>query len=71
VTSKTKLRTRDGDVNQEDTTNTAIRVWKAMPCYRFSLTDNPGVDHFSLPSNRSVLRNLLAALAEPRSHCSG
>ena len=44
MTSKTKLLTRDGDVNQEDTTNTAIRVWKAMPCYRFSLTDNPGVE---------------------------
>jgi len=25
--------------------------------------------HFSLPSNQNVLRNLLAALAEPRSHC--
>lgn len=70
VTPKTVLLMRDGDVNQEDTTNTAIRVWKAMPCYRFSLTDNPGVDHFSLPSNRNVLRNLLAALAQPRSRCS-
>lgn len=71
VTAKTKLLMRDGDVNQEDTTNTAIRVWKAMPCYRFSLTDNPGVDHFSLPSNKNVLSNLLGALAQPRSVCSG
>jgi lecithin-cholesterol acyltransferase len=69
VTKKTKLLTRDGDINQEDTTNTAIRVWKAMPCFRFSLTDHPGVDHFSLPSNKSVLQQLLAALAEPRSNC--
>ena len=23
-----------------------------MPCFHFSLTDNPGVDHFSLPSDR-------------------
>ncbi len=69
VTSKTRLLTRDGDVNQEDTTNTAIRVWRAMPCYRFSLTDNPGVDHFSLPSNRNVLRRLVAELARPRTRC--
>lgn len=69
VTSKTKLLTSDGDVNQEDTTNTAIRVWKAMPCFRFSLTDHPGVNHFSLPSNKSVLAQLLAALARPRSNC--
>jgi lysophospholipase-3 len=69
VTSKTKLLTRDGDVNQEDTTNTAIRVWKAMPCSRFRLTDHPGVNHFSLPSNKSVLAQLLAALARPRSNC--
>jgi lecithin-cholesterol acyltransferase len=69
VTKKTKLLTRDGDVNQEDTTNTAIQVWKAMPCFRFSLTDHPGVDHFSLPSNKSVLQQLLAALAEARSSC--
>ena len=39
---------RDGDVNQEDITNGAVRAWRAMPCFRFSLTDNPGVDHFSL-----------------------
>ena len=71
VTPKTALLMRDGDVNQEDTTNTAIRVWKAMPCYRFSLTDHRGVDHFSLPSNHNVLSQLLAVLAQPRSSCSG
>ena len=67
--AKTKLLTRDGDVNQEDMTNTAIRVWKAMPCFRFSLTDHPGVDHFSLPSDPGLLARLVATLARPRSHC--
>ena len=69
VTKKTKLLTRDGDVNQEDTTNTAIHVWKAMRCYHFSLTDNPGVSHFSLPSNRNVLRRLITNANRPRSRC--
>jgi lecithin-cholesterol acyltransferase len=69
VTSKTKLLTRDGDINQEDTTNTAILVWKHMRCYRFSLTDHPGVDHFQLPSNPSVLSQLIAAAERPRSRC--
>lgn len=69
VTSKTRLLTRDGDVNQEDTTNTAVRVWKAMPCYHFSLTDNPGVNHFQLPSDPHLLHRLIADLARPRSRC--
>jgi lysophospholipase-3 len=69
VTSKTRLLTRDGDINQEDTTNTAIRVWRSMPCFRFSLTDHPGVNHFSLPSDPSVLAQLIAAAAQPRSSC--
>ena len=69
VTSKTRLLMRDGDINQEDTTNTAIRVWKHMRCYRFSLTDHPGVDHFDLPSNSSVLAQLIAAAERPRSRC--
>lgn len=70
VTSKTKLLTRDGDINQEDTTNTAIRVWKHMRCYRFSLTDHAGVDHFDLPSNPSVLSQLIATTERPRSRCA-
>lgn len=70
VTPQTVLLMRDGDVNQEDTTNTAIRVWRAMRCYRFSLTVHPGVNHFSLPSNKSVLRQLLSALSGARSTCS-
>jgi lecithin-cholesterol acyltransferase len=61
--------TRDGDVNQEDITNDAVGVWEAMQCFRFSLTDNPGVDHFALPSDAGVLERLLADLARPRSHC--
>jgi lecithin-cholesterol acyltransferase len=61
--------TRDGDVNQEDITNGAVRAWRAMSCFRFSLTDNPGVDHFSLPSDPGVLARLVASVARPRSHC--
>ena len=61
--------TRDGDANQEDLTNDAVRAWSAMRCFHFSLTDSPGVDHFSLPSNPGVLGRLLADLARPRSHC--
>ena len=59
----------DGDINQEDTTNTAILSWQAMPCFRFSLTENPGVDHFSLPSNADVLARLIANANTPRSAC--
>jgi lysophospholipase-3 len=61
--------TRDGDVNQEDITNGAVRAWRAMRCFRFRLTDNPGVDHFSLPSDPGVLEQLLADLRRPRSDC--
>jgi lecithin-cholesterol acyltransferase len=41
-----------------------------MPCFHFSLTDNPGVDHFALPSNAAVLGRLLVDIARPRSHCA-
>ncbi|HET8873860.1 MAG TPA: hypothetical protein VFM83_09255 [Gaiellaceae bacterium] len=61
--------TRDGDINQEDITNDAVRVWQAMPCFHFSLTDNPGVDHFALPSAPAVLGRLLVDLTRPRSPC--
>lgn len=30
-----------GDIDQEDITNNAVRVWKGMPGFRFTLTDNP------------------------------
>jgi lecithin-cholesterol acyltransferase len=62
--------TRDGDINQEDITNDAVLAWDTMPCFHFSLTDNPGVDHFALPSGPAVLGRLLANLARPRSHCA-
>jgi lecithin-cholesterol acyltransferase len=61
--------TRDGDINQEDLTNDAVSAWAAMPCFHFSLTDSPGVNHFELPSDSGVLGRLLADLAHPRSHC--
>jgi lysophospholipase-3 len=61
--------TRDGDINQEDITNEAIGAWAAMPCFHFSLTDNPGVDHFSLPGNADVLARLIANANAPRSNC--
>jgi lecithin-cholesterol acyltransferase len=61
--------TRDGDVNQEDITNDAVSAWEAMPCFHFSLTDNPGVNHFELPSDSDVLERLVADLERPRSHC--
>ncbi len=63
------LLERSGDINQEDITNNAIRVWQAMRCYRFTLTDNPGVNHFALPINRNVLRRLVIDLRRPRSRC--
>lgn len=63
------LFTRDGDGNQEITTNDAVRVWADMPCFRFSLTDNAGVNHFNLPRNLGLLNRLLAHLQQPRSVC--
>ena len=61
--------TMDGDGNQEDITNNADRVWAAMPCHTFTLTDNPGVDHFSLPGNPEVLARLLVTLRTRRHSC--
>jgi lysophospholipase-3 len=69
LTASTHFFMRDGDVNQEDITNNAVRAWQAMPCFHFSLTDNPGVDHFSLPSNANVLARLVTNLGRPRSNC--
>ncbi len=67
--SSTQFFTRDGDINQEDITNTAILAWQGTRCYHFSLTDNPGIDHFSLPSNPGVLARLVATVSLPRSSC--
>lgn len=69
TTPSTVFINQDGDINQEDTTNTAIAVWSHMPCYRFSLTDHPGVNHFALPSNDDVIGAVIAAAARPRSSC--
>jgi lecithin-cholesterol acyltransferase len=68
--ASTPFFTRDGDINQEDITNGAVSAWSAMRCWHFSLTDNPGVDHFSLPSNPSLLARLIADANSPRSNCS-
>ena len=69
VTDTTELFTRDGDINQEDITNDAVAVWAAMDCHHFSLTDNPGVNHFELPADEDVLARLVANAAAPRSVC--
>lgn len=61
--------TRKGDVNQEDITNDSIAHWKDMPCHRFQLTDNPGVDHFALPGNAAVLERLVTNLKKTKSVC--
>jgi len=67
--ASTTFFTRDGDVNQEDITNDAVSAWSAMTCWHFSLTDNPGVDHFSLPGDSGVLARLVAEANAPRSNC--
>ena len=69
VTGTTEFFTRDGDVNQEDITNDAVAAWAAMDCFHFSLTDNPGVNHFELPADADVLARLIANAAAPRSDC--
>jgi lecithin-cholesterol acyltransferase len=69
VDASTRFFTRDGDINQEDLTNDAVRVWRAMPCFHFSLTDNPSVDHFSLPGIAHLLNRLVANANATRSDC--
>jgi len=65
----TQFFIRDGDINQEDITNSAVLAWQSMRCFHFSLTDNPGIDHFSLPGNSDVLARLVADAALPRTNC--
>ena len=48
---------------------TRSRVWAGMDCHHFSLTDNPGVTHFDLPSDPDVLARLIANANAPRSDC--
>ncbi|TQS20837.1 lipase/acyltransferase domain-containing protein [Microbispora sp. KK1-11] len=61
--------TRDGDGNEEDITNNAIQAWSAMPCHHFTLTDNPGLDHFSLAFDSAVLSRLMANAQKKPSVC--
>jgi lecithin-cholesterol acyltransferase len=70
VDPNTQLILAPGDINQEDITNKAVSVWSAMKCFHFSLTDNPSVNHFELPSNPGVLNRLVADAARQRSDCS-
>jgi lecithin-cholesterol acyltransferase len=67
--TSTPLFTRPGDINQEDITNDAVRAWRKMRCFRFSLTDNPGINHLVLPADDAVIKRLLAHLRRPRSDC--
>lgn len=69
VTASTNFFSRDGDGNQEDITNDAVLAWRAMRCSHFSLTDNPGADHFSLPSDPNVLHRPLVDLGRPSQRC--
>ncbi len=69
LTDTSEYFTRDGDINQEDITNDAVAVWAEMDCHHFSLTDNPGVNHFELPADEDVLARLIANAAAPRSDC--
>ncbi len=70
IDPNTQLILAPGDINQEDLTNLAVGVWRAMKCFHFSLTDNPNVNHFELPGNPNVLTRLVAAAARERSECS-
>jgi lecithin-cholesterol acyltransferase len=70
VDPNTQLILAPGDINQEDITNNAVNVWQAMRCFHFSLTDNPGVNHFELPGNAGLLNRLVANAARQRSDCS-
>ena len=69
VDATTQFFTRPGDGNQEDITNDSIQVWAKMNCFRFELTDNPGVYHFNLPFDPGVLRRLVTNLQLKRSVC--
>jgi lecithin-cholesterol acyltransferase len=70
VNLNTQLILAPGDINQEDITNNAVLVWEGMRCFHFSLTDNPGVDHFALPSNAGLLDRLVEDAGRQRSHCT-
>jgi lysophospholipase-3 len=58
-----------GDSNQEYITNDAVGAWHRMRCYRFRLTNNPGVSHLGLTIDAGVIHRLLRDLARRRSRC--
>ena len=64
VTANTEFFTRDGDSNQENITNNAVKAWSGMSCH-FSLHNNRGVGHFDLPSDTHVLARLIRHAALP------
>ncbi|HRI69702.1 MAG TPA: hypothetical protein PK156_35980 [Polyangium sp.] len=61
--------TRMGDANQEDITNDSIAGWKNMDCHRFQLTDNPAIDHFTLPGHPPALERLVTNMKKAKSVC--
>jgi lecithin-cholesterol acyltransferase len=69
IDPSTQFFFQPGDSNEEYITNNSIEVWKNMTCFRFELTDNPGIDHYSLPSDPGVLGRLLTNLQRLRSVC--
>jgi lysophospholipase-3 len=69
VVPNDQFLTRDGDANQEDITNDAVGAWSAMQCFHFSLTDNPGVDHFSLMTDNNVLSRIVTTLKTQPTSC--
>jgi lecithin-cholesterol acyltransferase len=60
----------DGDSVNEDLTADAVLAWKAMPCYRFEYTDNPGLDHLSFGFGApAVWQRLVEHANQPRTIC--
>lgn len=70
-TATTPFLDATGDRDQESITNDATGVWRGMDCHRFRLRDNPGVDHYELPTDPAVLRRLFADLERDPSDCGG
>jgi lysophospholipase-3 len=65
----TNVFLRDGDGVEADIANESILAWEKMRCYHFELNNNPGVHHYDLPADSSLLDRLLTHLQQPRSEC--